>query len=68
MQLPACSCVAESISQMQTAETNTAGGCGTMAPPQTGRAFLQTQIQNNLTMKSVWLKDGTYKLGACTAC
>jgi hypothetical protein len=41
MWLPACSCVAESSSQRQTAVTNIVGDCGAMALPQTGSAFLQ---------------------------
>jgi hypothetical protein len=59
MWLPACSRVAESSSQMQTAETTIAGGCGAMALPQTGGAFLQTQTQNSQTIKS------EYKQVAC---
>jgi len=43
--LPACSCVAESSSQRQTAVTQTVGGCGTMVLPHTGSAFLKHNSQ-----------------------
>jgi hypothetical protein len=48
--LPACSCVAESSSQRQTAVTHIVGGCGAMVLPHTGSAFLK-QLKNCHTMK-----------------
>jgi len=39
--LPACSCVAESSSQRQTAVTHIVGACGAMVLPHTGSAFLK---------------------------